>query len=59
MHVSQQNPRLKTQYFFFSKVSAGKVKGARDNFSLIPKFFFKKVEIFISLEVYTYVVTAC
>ena len=34
------------------------VKGALDNFSLIPKFFFKKVEIFISLEVYTYVVTA-
>ena len=24
-----------------------------------PQFFFKKVEIFISLEVYTYVVTAC
>ena len=36
-----------------------KVKGALDNFSLIPNFFFKKVEIFISLEVYTYVVTAC
>ena len=35
------------------------VKGALDNFSLIPKFFFKKVEIFILLEVYTYVVTAC
>ena len=35
-----------------------KLKGALDNFSLIPKFFFKKVEIFISLEVYTYVVTA-
>ena len=35
------------------------IKGALDNFSLIPKFFFKKVEIFISLEVYTYVVTAC
>ena len=34
-------------------------KGALDNFSLIPKFFFKKVEIFTSLEVYTYVVTAC
>ena len=33
--------------------------GALDNFSLIPKFVFKKVEIFISLEVYTYVVTAC
>ena len=39
----------------FSKI----VKGALDNFSLIPNFFFKKVEIFISLEVYTYVVTAC
>ena len=24
-----------------------------------PDFFFKKVEIFIPLEVYTYVVTAC
>ena len=35
------------------------IKGALDNFSLIPIFFFKKVEIFISLEVYTYVVTAC
>ena len=35
------------------------IKGALVNFSLIPKFFFKKVEIFISLEVYTYVVTAC
>ena len=35
------------------------IKGALDNFSLIPNFFFKKVEIFISLEVYTYVVTAC
>ena len=32
------------------------IKGALDNFSLIPNFFFKKVEIFISLEVYTYVV---
>ena len=30
------------------------IKGALDNFSLIPKFFFKKVEIFISLEAYTY-----
>ena len=35
------------------------LKGALDNFSLIPIFFFKKVEIFVSLEVYTYVVTAC
>ena len=34
-------------------------KGALDNFSLIPRFFFKKVESFIPLEVYTYVVTAC
>ena len=34
-------------------------KGALDNFSLIPNFFSKNVEIFISLEVYTYVVTAC
>ena len=35
------------------------IKGALDNFSLIPQFFFKKVQIFIPLEVYTYVVTAC
>ena len=35
------------------------IKGALDNFSLIPNFFFKKVEIFVSLEVYTYEVTAC
>ena len=35
------------------------LKGALDNFSLIPNFFFKKVQIFVSLEVYTYVVTAC
>ena len=35
------------------------LKGALDNFSFIPQFFFKKVEIFIPLEVYTYVVTAC
>ena len=35
----------------FCKVS---LKGAQDNFSLIPQFFFKKVEIFIPLEVYTY-----
>ena len=34
------------------------IKGTLDNFSLILQFFFKKVEIFISLEVYTYVVTA-
>ena len=35
------------------------IKGALDNFSLIPKFFSKKLRFFISLEVYTYVVTAC
>ena len=37
------------------------IKGALDNFSLIPQFFFfqKSWEIFIPLEVYTYVVTAC
>ena len=34
------------------------IKGALDNFSLILDFF-KKVEIFIPLEVYTYVVSAC
>ena len=43
----------------FHWISRNKIKGALDNFSLIPNFFFKKVEIFISLEVYTYVVTAC
>ena len=35
------------------------LKGALDNFNLIPRFFSKKVEIFIPLEVYPYVVTAC
>ena len=34
------------------------LKGALDNFSLIPNFFFKKIEIFILLDVYTHVVTA-
>ena len=34
------------------------LKGALDNFSLIPPSFFKKVKIFIPLEVYTYVVIA-
>ena len=34
------------------------LKGALDNFSLIARFFFK-VEIFIPLEVYAYLVTAC
>ena len=33
-------------------------KGALDNFSLVPRFF-QKIEIFIPLEVYTYVVNAC
>ena len=35
------------------------LKGVLDNFSLIPIFFSKKVEIFTLLEVFTYVVTAC
>ena len=47
----------KTQCQSYKKISKI-IKGALDNFSLIPNFFFKKVEIFISLEVYTYVVTA-
>ena len=34
------------------------LKGALDNFSLIPQFF-KKVEILIPLEMYTCVVTTC
>ena len=34
-------------------------EGVLDKFSLIPIFFFKKVEILISLEVYTCAVTAC
>ena len=34
------------------------LKGALDNFRLIPRFK-KKVEIFILLEVYNYVMTAC
>ena len=49
-------PRTKIQLYYFI---LSKLKGALDNFSLIPNFFFKKVEIFISLEVFTYVVTAC
>ena len=45
----------------FSKqlIAILQVKGALDNFSLNPDFFFKKVEIFIPLEMCTYVVTAC
>ena len=35
------------------------IKGALDNFSLIPQFFFKKIEIVVPIELYTYVVTAC
>ena len=49
----------KTGYCSFAHRRISFLKGALDNFSLIPKFFSKKVEIFISLEVYTYVVTAC
>ena len=52
--------------YFFKKMSFSEsilflnvvIKGALDNFSLIPQFFFKKVEIFTPLEVYIYVVTA-
>ena len=36
-----------------------KPKWALDNFSLIPRFFSEKVEIFIPLEVYTYAVSSC
>ena len=35
------------------------IKEALDNFSLIPIFFSKKVEIFKSLEGYVYVINAC
>ena len=46
---------------FILEVLAGfleiEFKGALDDFSLISQFF-KKVEIFISQEVYTFVVTA-
>ena len=45
----------KLRFVFFDAIY---LKGALDNFSLIPNLK-KKVEIFISLEVYTYVVTAC
>ena len=34
-------------------------KGALDNFSLIPRFFFEKFENFIPLEVCSYEVNAC
>ena len=48
------------KYLEISQLQDKHIKGALDNFSLIHNFFlFKKVEIFISLEVYTYVVTAC
>ena len=36
----------------------GLLKGALGQLQPHPQIFFKKVEIFISLEVYTYVVTA-
>ena len=49
----------KKKFTGWAKSPQAILKGALDNFSLIPKFFFKKVEIFISLEVYTYVVPAC
>ena len=39
--------------------NARNFKGALDNFSLIPQFLFKKDEILIPLQVYTYVMTAC
>ena len=35
------------------------VKEALDNFSLIPIFFPKKIDIFIPLEGYTYVMNVC
>ena len=35
------------------------IKGALDNFSLMARFFFFKVEFFIPFEVYTHVVTTC
>ena len=41
-----------------SKLFHTRVKGALDNFSLIPRLSSKKVEIFILLDVYTCAVTA-
>ena len=35
------------------------IKGALDNFNIIPNFFPKKVGIFIPLEVLAWVKTAC
>ena len=35
------------------------IEGALGQLQPHPQIFFKKVEIFVSLEVYTYVVTAC
>ena len=55
--------RLKTTSFIvcftWSFQNNRKLEGALDNFSFIPDFFFKKVEIFISLEVHAYVLTPC
>ena len=41
-----------------SCIQAIHLKGAQDNFSLIPIFFFKKSLDFYNIEVYIYVVTA-
>ena len=35
------------------------IKGFTGQLQPHPQIIFKKVEIFVSLEVYTYVVTAC
>ena len=51
--------KKKMQYGSLNTTMIMSVKGALDNFSLIPQFFFNEVAIFIPLEVFTYVVTVC
>ena len=54
---SENNLHVRTKLIFSSNYK--RIKGALDNISLILRFCSKKVEIFIPLKVYTYVVTAC
>ena len=48
---------------YFLQVMMGKnnyiFKGALDKYNIIPNFFFKKIGIFIPLEVLAWVLTAC
>ena len=44
-------------YFFFKTGII--IKGALDKYNIIPQLFPKKVEIFIPLQVFAWVNTAC